>query len=216
MNDRRQNIIQETEQFVQTKLETEGSGHDWWHIYRVVNNAKQIADTEAVDQWIVEMAALLHDVIDDKVTHDVESSRVELLTWLKDQHISYQQIDDIFAIIDTISFKHGYKTLPSREAEVVQDADRLDAIGAIGIARSFTYAGSKGHLIHQPDASPRANMTADEYRNETNTAINHFYEKLLTLKEKMNTAEGYRMAEKRHQFMETYLEQFYAEWDGKA
>ncbi|NIK12062.1 HD domain-containing protein [Alkalibacillus almallahensis] len=216
MNEREQQVIQNTEKFVHRQLVSEGSGHDWWHIQRVVNNARQIADTVDIDKWIVEMAALLHDLIDDKVTHDVTGSRQDLMKWLEDQRVSEQQIDHIFAIIDTISFKHGYKTLLSREAEVVQDADRLDAIGAIGIARSFTYAGSKGHLIHHPEESPRDNMTEDEYRYETNTAINHFYEKLLTLKEQMNTAEGYRMAEKRHQFMETYLEQFYAEWDGKS
>ncbi|MET3684346.1 uncharacterized protein ABID56_002473 [Alkalibacillus flavidus] len=209
-------IIRRTEQMVKEKLESEGSGHDWWHIVRVVHNAQHISKTETVDAWVVTMGALLHDVIDDKVVVDPDLERANLESWLENQGVSQYHIDQILAIIDTISFKHGFEALPSLEAEVVQDADRLDAIGAVGIARCFTYSGSKGSPIHDPNLFPRESMTPDQYRRGDSSAINHFYEKLLTLKDKMNTEEGYRIACERHQFMEQYLQQFFAEWDGFA
>ncbi|GEN46040.1 HD domain-containing protein [Alkalibacillus haloalkaliphilus] len=207
-------VIQNTEEFVRTKLEQEGTGHDWWHIARVVELTKTIAEDEEANLFISIMAALLHDLIDDKLVEDKEAALHEVKSWLDSQQVVEHDQVHILDIIQTISFKEAHNHLTSLEAQVVQDADRLDAIGAVGIARCFAFAGAKGNLIHDPDEEPEINMSQEQYREKNGTAINHFYEKLLKLKELMNTSTGYQLAEERHQFMEQYLEQFYKEWKG--
>ena len=209
-------IIEATVSFVKNKFAKEGSGHDWHHIERVTNLARTIAKQEKADEFICTITALLHDVIDDKLCEDVQAAEKELIGWLKSHSIPKKEIEHILSIINNMSFKGGSSgPLSTIEGQVVQDADRLDAIGAIGIARCFQYSGFKGQLIYDPEILPRNEMTKDQYRNEVSTAINHFYEKLLKLKELMNTEYGRHLAEERHQFMEIYLTQFYQEWNGE-
>ncbi|WP_411501453.1 HD domain-containing protein [Bacillus thuringiensis] len=208
-------IIKETENFVRSILEKDSSGHDWWHIYRVRNLAIKLAQKEGADLFICEMAALLHDVADEKLISD-ETKGINLITnWLKQHDIRENIIRHIISIISEMSFKGGNrKPMETMEGKIVQDADRLDAIGAIGIARTFAYAGTKGNLMYDPMLSPRVNMTKEEYRNGKSTAINHFYEKLLKLKDLMNTEYAKEIALERHKIMEEYLKDFFVEWDG--
>lgn len=209
-------VIESTRNFVKKALEGEASGHDWWHIQRVTESTKKIATNENADLFICTMAALLHDIADEKL-NDSEALGIEKVrSWLHSQSVDAKTIETIIDIITTISFKGGHgPTLTRLEAKVVQDADRLDAIGAIGISRCFAYSGSSGQIIHNPNEKPRAHMTKEEYRSRGGTAINHFYEKLLKLKELMNTETGKQLANRRHQFMETFLEEFYHEWEGE-
>ncbi|MGM8215514.1 HD domain-containing protein [Bacillaceae bacterium W0354] len=210
-------VIENAVEYVRNELEGEGSGHDWWHIHRVTNLAEHIAIEEGANLFICKMAALLHDLADEKLIENEEIGLLKVQSWLKGQALQEEVIDEIMGIIKTISFKGGHgPKLSTLEAKVVQDADRLDAIGAIGVARCFTYAGSKGHLMYDPNIEPRESMTKEQYRNDDNTAINHFYEKLLKLKDLMNTATGRKLAIERHQFMERFLKQFYKEWDGEV
>ncbi|WP_188207526.1 HD domain-containing protein [Alkalibacillus aidingensis] len=212
----KEKVIELTITFVRQELSGEGSGHDWWHIYRVTEMTKTIAQEEGADQFICTMAALLHDLADEKVAGSEEKGLATVREWLTKQEIPLDQQGEIIEIIQTISFKGGHgKELTSIEAQVVQDADRLDAIGAIGIARCFTFGGSKGHLMHDPEEKPKEQMTEEEYRKRNGTAVNHFYEKLLKLKDLMNTSTGKELAKERHRFMQDFLEQFYAEWDGR-
>ncbi|WP_279401309.1 HD domain-containing protein [Piscibacillus salipiscarius] len=198
------------------ELENEGTGHDWWHIERVTNLANRIADEENADPFICTMSALLHDLADEKLNESEEAGLKRVKNWLDDLKIPQLQQEHILYIIKTISYKGGQgPKLTSLEAKVVQDADRLDAIGAIGIARCFTYAGSKGNLIHHPDVEPREGMTKEEYSKRDGTAINHFYEKLLKLKDLMNTRTGYNIAKERHNMMKQFLAEFFDEWSGK-
>lgn len=210
----KRDVIYQVRKIIQDMFANEGSGHDWWHIYRVVNIGKKIAEKENADLFYVEMAALLHDLPDEKLTiveGDAYETIRQLLYELK---MSGEDIEAIINIIITVSYKGGHNRPPETiEAKVVQDADRLDAIGAIGIARCFTYAGSKGHVLYDPTMKPRENMSESDYRNGQNTAINHFYEKLLKLKDLMTTDTGRELAQVRHQFMESYLTEFYKEWD---
>ena len=206
--------ILNTADFVKGKLKKEGSGHDWFHIERVWNLARSISKEEDANGFVCEMAALLHDLIDDKITQDIQQSRSEMVQWLNDQEVNEFDIDHILHIIDHMSFSSGGK-VSTIEGKVVQDADRLDAIGAIGIARCFQYSGFKEQLIYDPEIQVREKLTKESYRNEPSTAINHFYEKLLKLKELMNTDTGKKLAEGRHEFMERYLEQFSFEWEGE-
>lgn len=206
-------VIQELRRYVEQKLENEGSGHDWSHIDRVARHAKTIAEAEKANLFVCEAAALVHDLVDDKLNCPEEGSKeVEKLL----SHVEENDRNHIIEIISTISFKGG--TMPpvrSLEAKVVQDADRLDAIGAIGIARTFVYAGSKGDVMYDPSLNPREEMSASSYREGRSTAINHFYEKLLKLKDLMNTDKGKELADERHAFMESFLEQFHFEWAGE-
>lgn len=207
-------IIEKTQNFVRKTLENAEGGHDWWHIHRVWVNAKSIAKTENADLLVIELAALLHDIADSKFHHGDEEIGPETAgRFLKSLPIATATITHVQQIIRHISFKAGFdqKTFHSKELEIVQDADRLDAIGAIGIARAFSYGGFKGREIYNPEIEPNLNMSKEEYKTSTAPTINHFYEKLLLLKDKMNTPTGKMLAEKRHHFMETYLEQFYAE-----
>ncbi|WP_026477852.1 HD domain-containing protein [Alkaliphilus transvaalensis] len=210
-------IIENTIEYVQSQLAGEGSGHDWWHIHRVYQLTKTIAEEEKADLYISSMAALLHDLADEKLNESEALGIEKVKNWLISQSVQEEDIDIIIEIISTISFKGGNGPSLSRlEAKIVQDADRLDAIGAIGIARCFTYGGYIGSVLHDPSISPRKSMTKKEYRDKSkSTTINHFYEKLLKLKDLMNTKTGKLMAEERHSFMECYLKQFYQEWEGK-
>jgi uncharacterized protein len=207
-------IVEKTRDFVRKTLENAEGGHDWWHIHRVWLNAHRIAEGEQADMLIVELAALLHDIADSKFHNgDEEIGPAIAGKFLRELDVDEVTITDVQQIIRNISFKAGFdnKTFHSKELDIVQDADRLDAVGAIGIARAFSYGGFKGREIYNPEVAPNLNMTKEEYKNSAAPSINHFYEKLLLLKDKMNTETGKKMAEQRHQFMETYLEQFFDE-----
>ena len=218
-------IISNTINFVKEALQGAEGGHDWFHIHRVFNNAKLIAKGENVDGFIVALGALLHDIADSKFHNGDETIGPKKATaFLIQQNVDSVIIEHVVQIIKNISFKsclsadRGGKTkrsFSSKELDVIQDADRLDAIGAIGIARCFNYGGFKNRTIFDPKIEPNLKMAKEEYKNSTAPSINHFYEKLLLLKNKMNTKTGMRIASKRHLFMENYLNQFYGEWDGK-
>jgi uncharacterized protein len=213
-----QNLIDNTVAFVRQTLQGAEGGHDWWHILRVWNNAKLIVKSEPADTLVVELAALLHDIADSKFHNgDEEIGPKTAVAFLKGQQAGQDVIDHVELIIKHMSFKASFegKVFHSPELAVVQDADRLDAIGAIGIARAFTYGGFKGRELHNPEITPNLNMTKEQYKNTTAPTINHFYEKLLLLKDKMNTSTARVLAEERHLFIQTYLEQFYAEWQGE-
>ena len=210
-------IINNTIKFVQEKLQNAESGHDWFHIERVYKNAVLISKSEKCNFFVVQLAALLHDIADSKFHNGDENigpKTAEL--FLKSENVSEETIFHVVQIIKNISFKGGnFKSeFSSIELQIVQDADRLDAIGAIGIARTFNYGGFKNRQIYNPEIIPNLKMTKEEYKNSTAPTINQFYEKLLLLKDKMNTTTGKLIAEKRHQFMEVFLEQFFAEWEG--
>jgi len=211
-------IIRKTENFVKTTLADAEGGHDWWHIYRVWKSSIKIAETEAVDLFIVELAALLHDIADPKFHDGDEEIGPQTATdFLKTQNVGDEEIEHVVNIIKNMSFKNslGKVDFHSPEMAVVQDADRLDAIGAIGIARAFNYGGFKNRSIYNPEEKPKLNMSKEEYKKGDSPTINHFYEKLLLLKGKMNTETGKLMAGERHQYMEDFLEQFYSEWEGE-
>ena len=210
--------IQDTITYVKEQLADAEGGHDWWHIERVWKTAKHIAKSEEVDLLVVELGALLHDIADSKF-HDGDESigPQKARAFLHTLEIEENVINHVIRIMENISFKGGKEaqTFQSTELNVVQDADRLDALGAIGIAHTFNYGGFKNREIYNPTIPSNLNMTKEEYKHSTTPSINHFYEKLLLLKDRMNTATGKAMAEKRHQFMEHYLEQFYNEWEGE-
>jgi uncharacterized protein len=211
--------IQQTIDYVQHELRDAEGGHDWWHIYRVWSTAREIAGHEQCDRLIVELAALLHDIADSKFHGgDEEVGPQRAQAFLRSINVDNAVIDHVVSIIRNISFKGGKteRDFSSRELDVVQDADRLDAIGAIGIARAFSYGGHKGRALYDPGIQPDMDMSKEEYKNSSAPTINHFYEKLLLLKHRMNTHTGRRLAEKRHEFMLTYLDQFFREFDGKA
>lgn len=212
-------IINNTILFVKNQLAHAEGGHDWFHIERVYKNALLIAEEEECDLTVVKLAALLHDIADSKF-HDGDESvgPKTARTFLESQNVSEDIILHVIAIIENISFKGGNfeKKFNSKELEIVQDADRLDAIGAIGIARTFNYGGFKNRPLYNPNIQPNLNMSKEEYKNSESPTLNHFYEKLLLLKDKMNTETGKKIAQKRHDFMVTFLSQFYAEWDGEV
>ncbi len=210
-------IIANTEEFVKKTLKNAEGGHDWFHILRVWNNSKLIAKNERVDEFVVELGALLHDIADSKFHNGDESIGPKVAReFLESQKVEAAVIIHVEQIISNISYKGGNfnQTFTSPELDVVQDADRLDAIGAIGIARCFNYGGFKNRALYNPDIQPNLNMTKEEYKKSDTPTINHFYEKLLLLKDKMNTSTGKKIAEERHQYMETFLQQFYNEWEG--
>ena len=213
------NLIEATKTFVKDTLKDAEGGHDWFHIERVYNNALLIAKTEDVDAVVIQLGALLHDIADSKFHAGDESVGPKLAReFLFKHNVDSVIIEHIVNIIKHISFKNsldGHSKFSSKELEVIQDADRLDAIGAIGIARCFNYGGFKNRPLYDPDIKPNLNMSKEEYKTSFSPTINHFYEKLLLLKSQMNTKTGKQIAEKRHQFMEMYLKQFYAEWNGK-
>ncbi len=211
-------ILAQTEQYVKEKLSGEGSGHDWWHIYRVYQNARSLCRQENVDTFVVELAALLHDIGDHKFHHGDTTVGPRLArAWLTPLGVAENTISHISEIIADLSFKGSGVPTPmrTREGMIVQDADRLDAIGAIGIARAFAYGGHKGRLLYDPAIHPTEHHSFSAYQNSQAPTINHFYEKLLLLKERMNTPAARHLAEERHAFMEQFLTQFFAEWEGQ-
>jgi len=204
--------------YVKQELANAEGGHDWWHIYRVWQLSKKIAATENVNAFVVELGALLHDIADAKFHDgDEEIGPRKARAFLSSLHLEEDLITHIENIIANISFKGGNHTqaFTSPELNVVQDADRLDAIGAIGIARTFNYGGFKGRELYHPEVKPRLNMTKEEYKKSQAPTINHFYEKLLLLKDRMHTKTAKAMAEHRHQYMQQFLEEFYQEWEGE-
>lgn len=212
-------IIENTISFVQETLKDAEGGHDWFHILRVLNNSKLIAATEEVNLLIVQLGALLHDIADSKFHNGDETVGPKVArAFLSTQNVTEEVILHVVNIIENISFKGGNSNqkFQSKELAVVQDADRLDALGAIGIARAFNYGGFKGRGLYDPEIQPNLKMSKEEYKASTAPTINHFYEKLLLLKDRMNTETGKAIAEKRHNYMQGFLEQFYAEWNGKA
>ena len=212
------NLINKTILFVKEKLANAEGGHDWFHIQRVYKNALLIAAGETCDETVVKLGALLHDIADSKFYDGDESVGPKVAReFLESEGVSESKIIHVIQIINNISFKGGNnkKTFSSIELDIVQDADRLDAIGAIGIARAFNYGGFKNRPMYNPDIAPKLNMTKEEYKSSTAPTINHFYEKLLLLKDKMNTPTGKEIAKKRHEYMQGFLAQFYAEWDGE-
>ena len=212
-------IIDKTCKFVEDKLSGDGSGHDWWHIFRVWTLAKKIAVEEKAQIEIVELGALLHDIADWKF-HDGDDSIGPAIAreFLNNQNVEPNVSDSVVEIISTVSYKGAGVATPMKtlEGKIVQDADRLDAIGALGIARTFAYGGYKNRLIYHPDEKPVLHESYEDYKKNEGHTINHFYEKLLLLKERMNTNTGKRIAEGRHKFMQSFLDQFYKEWDGFA
>ena len=212
-------LIDNTIVFVKEKLQNADAGHDWFHIERVYKNALLIASDEDCDLTIVKLGALLHDIADSKFNDGDETVGPRVArAFLESQNASEESIVHVINIIENISFKGGNfeKKFTSKELEIVQDADRLDALGAIGIARTFNYGGFKNRQLYNPAIAPKLNMNKEEYKNSESPTLNHFYEKLLLLKDKMNTPTGKKLAEQRHKFMEHFLAQFYSEWDGEV
>ncbi len=212
-----QTYLEQTAAYVRKSLENAESGHDWWHILRVWNNTKLLLTLEKADRLVCELAALLHDIADSKF-HDGDESLgpAKAAQFLTGLGVDASTTEHVKAIILNMSFKASLGTVEfhSPELAIVQDADRLDAIGAIGIARAFHYGGYKNRPLYDPDIAPALNQSKEQYKNSTAPTINHFYEKLLLLKDKMNTPAAKRLAERRHQFMEQFLDQFYADWQG--
>ncbi len=211
-------IIDNTIHFVKKSLQNAEAGHDWFHVERVYKNALLIANAEECNLEIVKLGALLHDIADSKFHNGDETLGPKVAReFLESQKVLEENIAHVVNIIENISFKGGNfeKKFTSIELDIVQDADRLDALGAIGIARTFNYGGYKNRPLYLPNVAPNLNMTKEEYKNSESPTLNHFYEKLLLLKDKMNTKTGKKIALERHKFMENFLAQFYAEWEGE-
>ncbi|MBD1423150.1 HD domain-containing protein [Sphingobacterium chuzhouense] len=211
-------IIQRTAVFVQEKLRNAEAGHDWWHIQRVWNNTKLILQTEEADALVCELTALLHDIADSKFHHGDEQVGPRIAgEFLHSLGLDDSRIEHVQQIIFNMSYKAslGQIDFHSKELEIVQDADRLDAIGAIGIARAFHYGGFKNREIYNPNIPPQKQLSKEAYKNTTAPTVNHFYEKLLLLRDKMNTDTAKQIAKHRHYFMESFLQQFYGEWNGE-
>lgn len=211
-------LIEATKSFVKNRLIDAEGGHDWFHTLRVYNNALLIAKDEPVDELIVALGALLHDIADSKFHDGDESIGPKVAReFLFSHNADSIVIEHIIKIIENVSFKGGNinQEFSSPELDVIQDADRLDAIGAIGIARCFNYGGFKNRALYDPDIKPNLSMSKEEYKRSNAPTINHFYEKLLLLKDRMNTKTGKILAESRHDYMKSFLEEFYAEWNGK-
>lgn len=209
-------IITETKKYIKQRLEKDSSGHDWEHIYRVHKLGRKIAIAEKANEYTVELSCLLHDIADFKLYEGDEEIGPRLAgKWLEQLHVNQKIISQVKKIISTTSFKgaNAKNKINSLEGQCVQDADRLDAIGAIGIARCFAFGGFKGNQMYNPLILPNVNITEGEYKKANSTQINHFYEKLLLLKDRMNTQTAKEMAEQRHQFMEQFLKQFFIELD---
>jgi uncharacterized protein len=211
-------VVNKTVLFVKEKLENAEGGHDWFHIERVFKNSLSIADGEVCDTNVVQLAALLHDIADSKFHNGDETIGPKIAReFLENENVDEATIQHVISIIENISFKGGntQNLFSSIELDIVQDADRLDAIGAIGIARAFNYGGFKNRPLYNPNIAPNLQMSKEEYKNSQAPTLNHFYEKLLLLRDKMNTETGKQIAKERHRYMEGFLSQFYAEWDGE-
>lgn len=211
-------IISRTENYVRSVLQNEATGHDWYHIERVWKNALLIHKQErAGDLFVIEMAALLHDIPDGKLNPSEEEGWKKLNQYINTLELPDSMVTHILECIESVSYKGGRVTnLKTIEAKIVQDADRLDAIGAIGIARTFAFGGKKAQPLYDPEIAVRGEMTTEEYRHGKSSSVHHFYEKLLKLRELMNTSAARQLAEQRHEFMEDFLNQFYREWNGQA
>lgn len=210
-------IIENAKEYVKLEMLKGDSGHDWSHVLRVNNTAKKIAKKENANLFIVELSALFHDIADSKFTNGDETiAPKKIKDFLGSLKVDNETIDKVNYIVNHISFKKEQPVEKSIELKVVQDADRLDAMGAIGVARAFSYGGYKNRLMYDPQEKPNLNKTKEQYVKAEGTTINHFYEKLLLLKDLMNTKEGQKLAEKRHKFLEKYLIQFFKEWEGKS
>jgi len=213
-------VLERTQQFVRETLEKDATGHDWWHIHRVVSNARNIAqhESEPGDLFVIELAAMLHDIADWKFHGgDAKAGSKTARKWLTEQSVATEVIEHVCDIIDNISYKGaGVQTKMSTiEGMIVQDADRLDSMGAVGIARTFAYGGHAGRSMYDPTVEPTLHQSFEDYKNSKGHTINHFYEKLLLLKDRINTNAARTIAQQRHEFMEQYLQEFFAEWDGK-
>ena len=215
----KEKAISETERFVKERLVGAEGGHDWWHIQRVWTLAKRIASEEHADLFVVELAALLHDISDSKFNGGDDNAGAQIAgEFLQSLKLGQDIINHVKQIITNVSFKggEGQRSFNSPELDVVQDADRIDALGAIGIARAFNYGGFKNREIYNPGVPPVMNMCTEEYRNNKGHTINHFYEKLLLLKDRMNTESGREIADERHRFLVVFLNRFKSEWDGNS
>lgn len=208
---------EKVEQAVKQLFENEGTGHDWWHLHRVRNNALLIGQNEKCDLELVEIAALVHDIGDHKFTDNKNAQDEGIRKLFNALGIENEYADSIIEIVKQVSYKGaGVKTTPkSIEAKIVQDADRLDAIGAIGIARAFAFGGNRNRLLYHPDQPPTLHESFEAYKTDNGHTINHFYEKLFLLKDRMQTSKGREIAEERHLFMEDFLNQFFKEWNSK-
>ena len=214
----RQQVIEQTVAFVKERLPADPTGHDWWHTYRVWKNAIHIGAEEQVDMYVVQLAALLHDVADHKFHQGDDKLGAQVAAeWLAGLDVEEAVVAHVREIIAEMSFKGANvaSAIRTREGRVVQDADRLDALGAIGIARAFAYGGFKQRLLHDPEVPPMQHDSFEQYKANKGPTVNHFYEKLLLLKDRMNTATGRRMAERRHAILEEFLREFLAEWEGE-
>ena len=210
-----QNIIEDALQFARETFSGDSSGHDYWHTYRVWKLSRRLAEAEGADRQTVELAALLHDVDDAKLSPQTAAGKLRARAFLEAHDLAEEEISRILHIIGQVSYKGSGSEIPdSPEGMCVQDADRLDAIGAIGIARTFAFGGSRGRAIWDPEEAPRENLTEAVYRSGAGCTVNHFYEKLLRLKDLMNTSAAKALAEHRHRVMEAYLDEFFAEWQG--
>jgi uncharacterized protein len=206
-------VLIQAEMWVKEQFQHDRGGHDWWHVDRVRRLAVRLAKHYRADLFICELAALLHDVADDKLIADESSALAQLQQWLYEHEVSEINAQDVIEIITTMSFKGGQRApMSTIEGQIVQDADRLDALGAIGIARTFAYSGWKGQHLYDPMIPPRLQMTSAQYRQEKSTAINHFHEKLLKLSETLNTQAAREIAFERHQYMVKFIERFQLEW----
>lgn len=215
----KQEIINNTAKYARETLESEASGHDWWHVYRVWRMAQNIGQKENADMFVVELAALLHDIADYKMHGGDDTVGPKVAReWLEKQGVDEETISHVCEIIKEASFKGAQvvSKINTIEGKVVQDADRLDAIGAMGIARTFAYGGAKNREMYNPDIKPELHESFDQYKNNNSPTLNHFYEKLLLLKDLMNTESGKEIAQGRHAIMEQFLKDFFNEWEGKA
>jgi uncharacterized protein len=211
----RTKIINKVSEFVKAKQTGESSGHDWWHTYRVWQTAKKIGLKEKADLFVVELAAILHDLEDWKFSGNNEHNQAE--TILNDLAVESEIINHVLVIIKNLSFKGAGvdSSMETIEGKVVQDADRLDALGAIGIARAFAYGGFKGREMYDPEVKSQKHESFEQYKNSKGTTLNHFYEKLFLLKDLMNTETAKQIAQERHKFMEEFVKCFLKEWEGK-
>ena len=208
-------VIQKAIQYIKEYFADDYSGHDYWHSFRVYKLAEEIARKEQANLFIVRLAALLHDVDDRKISPDTYERKENAVSFMKQCGIDDRIISDVCTIIEDVSYEGNSVTPQSLEGKCVQDADRIDAIGAIGIARAFSYGGNHNRAIYDPEIEPSLNMTRDEYRKHISTTINHFYEKLFRLKELLNTSTAKEIAEHRDRYMHEYVDEFLLEWEGK-
>ena len=214
-------IIKQTADYVKKTLEEEWSGHDWWHVYRVWQTAKTIGAKEKADMFIVELAAILHDISDWKFSRgDDKAGAKKARKWLEKIKVDKKVIDEVTYIVENISYKGGTNKVKMRsiEGKIVQDADRLDAMGAIGVARAFAFGGNTNAKMHDPDIKPMTFRDFEDFKKsmKVNTVINHFYEKLLLIKNLMNTKTAKEIAKGRHRYLEEFLDKFLNEWEGRS